>query len=476
MVILFISHRQRREFRAVNRDFASSLIQLNNTFYREHSASFSDTRQAPWPGWVRTMDIALEQLDVATIEHPVRVFDLACGNMRFENFAAGGALAAKGVDGANPSADASCPFEFYGVDSCQDLAIDAHGHALRIPNLHFQELDVLDALMKLNPAETPDVLFDAPLADISVCFGFMHHVPSCEYRVRVLDALVRQTRPGGIIAISFWEFMNDERMARKAENLKHDYAATQKRDEFRLRGDLITANLYRMKSGEKVLHAENYYEDGCPTIDIPLDPLLSPQQNAAKNYKQYNKLKTAEFHLREQIEKAENERAYLESVLQELSQAETEQEFNEIRRELQETNYIRKSSGKKELKRAFAPRTFKTSSGLEVLVGRSNVQNDQLTKKADKRDYWFHTQHIHGSHVILRCAGLTPSDDDLREAAMLASYFSQAKESSSVPVDYCPVKFVKKPAGARPGMVTYDNYRTLYVTPEEGLAKKLFIR
>ena len=267
-----------------------------------------------------------------------------------------------------------------------------------------------------------------------------------------------------------------DRMARKAENLKRDYAATQKRDEFRLRGDLITANLYRMKGGERVLHAENYYEDGCPTIDIPLDPLLSPQQNAAKNYKQYNKLKTAEFHLREQIEKAENERAYLESVLQELSQAETEQEFNEIRRELQETNYIRKSSGKKELKRAFAPRTFKTSSGLEVLVGRSNVQNDQLTKKADKRDYWFHTQHIHGSHVILRCAGLTPSDDDLREAAMLASYFSQAKESSGVPVDYCPVKFVKKPAGARPGMVTYDNYRTLYVTPEEELAQKLLIR
>ena len=267
-----------------------------------------------------------------------------------------------------------------------------------------------------------------------------------------------------------------DRMARKAENLKRDYAATQKRDEFRLRGDLITANLYRMKGGERVLQAENYYEDGCPLIDIPLDPLLTPQQNAAKNYKQYNKLKTAEFHLREQIEKAENERAYLESVLQELSQAETEQEFNEIRRELQETNYIRKSSGKKELKRAFAPRTFKTSSGLEVLVGRSNVQNDQLTKKADKRDYWFHTQHIHGSHVILRCAGLVPGDEDLREAAMLAAYFSQAKESSGVGVDYCPVKFVKKPAGARPGMVTYDNYRTLYVTPEEGLVKKLFIR
>ena len=267
-----------------------------------------------------------------------------------------------------------------------------------------------------------------------------------------------------------------DRMARKSENLKRDYAATQKRDEFRLRGDLITANLYHMKGGERVLQAENYYEDGCPLINIPLDPLLSPQQNAAKNYKQYNKLKTAEFHLREQIEKAENERAYLESVLQELSQAETEQEFAEIRRELQETNYLKKSSGKKEQKRAFAPRTFQTSSGLEVLVGRSNVQNDQLTKKADKRDFWFHTQHIHGSHVILRCAGLMPSDEDLREAAMLAAYFSQAKESSGVPVDYCPVKFVKKPAGARPGMVTYDNYRTLYVTPEEAPVKKLSIK
>ena len=267
-----------------------------------------------------------------------------------------------------------------------------------------------------------------------------------------------------------------DRMARKSENLKRDYAATQKRDEFRLRGDLITANLYRMKGGERVLQAVNYYEDGCPLINIPLDPLLTPQQNAAKNYKQYNKLKTAEFHLREQIEKAENERAYLESVLQELAQAETEQEFHEILRELQETNYLKKSSGKKEQKRAFAPRTFQTSGGLEVLVGRSNVQNDQLTKKADKRDYWFHTQHIHGSHVILRCAGQTPGDEDLREAAMLAAYFSQAKESSGVPVDYCPVKFVKKPAGARPGMVTYDNYRTLYVTPEEAPIKKLSIK
>ena len=191
----------------MNRDFASSLIQLNNTFYREHAASFSDTRRAPWPGWVRTLDIALEQIDAVGGEQPVRAFDLACGNMRFEHFALGR---------LSSSPFAGRPLEFYGVDSCQDLATDEGGYARRIPNLHFQEVDVLGTLMKLNPADMPHVVFDAPLADISVCFGFMHHVPSCEYRVRVLDALVRQTRPGGIIAISFWEFMNDERMVRKA--------------------------------------------------------------------------------------------------------------------------------------------------------------------------------------------------------------------------------------------------------------------
>ena len=200
----------------MNRTFATQLIDLNNRFYQSHASSFSDTRQAPWPGWIRTMDTALRQLDIESTERPLRIFDLACGNMRFENFVSRGLLAAKGINGFSDGTNKAFPIEFYGVDSCQDLAIDARGHALRIPNLHFQECDVLDALMKLNPAETPETLFDAPLTDLSVCFGFMHHVPSTEFRVRVLDALVRQTRPGGIIAISFWEFMNDERMAKKA--------------------------------------------------------------------------------------------------------------------------------------------------------------------------------------------------------------------------------------------------------------------
>ena len=260
-----------------------------------------------------------------------------------------------------------------------------------------------------------------------------------------------------------------DRMARKSETLRREYAATQDRDRLRLCGDLITANLYRMERGMVSLTTENFYEDEQPQLTIALDPLLTPQQNAAKYYKRYNKAKSAEAHLREQITKSEAERAYLESVLQEIAQSETEQEFAEIRRELQETGYLRRGKDKKTPVRAFAPREYRSSAGLRILVGRSNAQNDQLTlKRADKRDVWLHAQRIHGSHVILCTGGVEPDEQSLTEAASLAAYYSQARESSNVPVDYTSVKYVKKPAGARPGMVVYETYRTIYVTPEEG--------
>ena len=260
-----------------------------------------------------------------------------------------------------------------------------------------------------------------------------------------------------------------DRMARKCETLKREYAATRERDLLRLCGDLITANLYRMERGMASFTTENFYEDVQPPLTIALDPLLTPQQNAAKYYKRYNKAKSAEIHLREQIAKAETERAYLDSVLQEIAQSETEQEFAEIRRELQETGYLRRGKDKKTPVRAFAPREYRSSAGLRILVGRSNAQNDQLTlKRADKRDVWFHAQKTHGSHVILCTGGAEPDERSVTEAALLAAYYSQARESANVPVDYTSVKYVKKPAGAIPGMVVYETYRTLYVTPEEG--------
>ena len=266
-----------------------------------------------------------------------------------------------------------------------------------------------------------------------------------------------------------------DRCRRKLAQQRQEFAKCQDRDQLRISGELITANLYRMERGQTKLTAENYYDPDCREITIPLDPLLTPQQNAAKYYKRYTKARTAEKYLTEQMALAERDEAYLESVLEELRQAETEQDFLDIRAELRENGFLKRSGKeKKELKRVTKPREFRTSGGWRVLVGRNNRQNDQLTTKtADYRDLWLHTQKIHGSHVILCCQGQEVPEEDLLQAARLAAYFSQAKDSANVPVDCAAVRYVKKPAGARPGMVTYTNARTLYVTPEEAEVKAL---
>ena len=264
-----------------------------------------------------------------------------------------------------------------------------------------------------------------------------------------------------------------DRLQRKLAMQEKDYAATQDRDRLRICGDLITSNLYRMERGQSKLVCDNFYDENCAETTIQLDPLLTPQQNAAKYYKRYTKAKTAEKYLREQMEFARRDAEYLESVLEEISHAETEQDFIDIRNELRDAGFLRKQ-GKKEIKRAAKPRGFRTTSGFRVLVGRNNRQNDQLTcKEADHRDLWFHTQKIHGSHVILCTEGREVDDDTIVEVAKLAAYYSQARESGNVPVDYTMVKNVKKPAGARPGMVIYKTCRTVNVTPDEALVKRL---
>ena len=266
-----------------------------------------------------------------------------------------------------------------------------------------------------------------------------------------------------------------DRLRRKLALQEREYAETQDRDKLRIQGDLITANLYRMERGQSRLECENFYEDNAPAV-IPLDPLLTPQQNAAKYYKRYTKAKTAEKYLRQQMDLARRDLEYLESVLAEIAQAETEQDFLDIRAELREAGFLKKQ-GKKDKSRPAAPWEFRTSSGLRVLVGRNNRQNDKLTlKDADRRDLWLHTQRIHGSHVILRCAGKVPPEEDVVEAAMLAAWFSQARESGNVPVDVAEVRNVKKPAGGRPGMVIYTTYRTVNVTPEEAVVKGLRVK
>ena len=268
-----------------------------------------------------------------------------------------------------------------------------------------------------------------------------------------------------------------DRLRRKLAMQERDYIQTQSRDQLRICGDLITSNLYRMERGQGKLVCENYYDEAGSEAVIQLDPLLTPQQNAAQYYKRYAKAKTAEKYLRQQMEIARRDLEYLESVLEEIGRAETEQDFLEIRSELREAGFLKKQGKKEPRQRAARPREFHTSGGFLVLVGRNNRQNDHLTlREADHRDLWLHTQKLHGSHVILRTGGQAVGEDDLVEAAKLAAWYSQARESGNVPVDYARVKDVKKPAGARPGMVVYTKYQTVNVTPEEALVKQLKIR
>ena len=265
------------------------------------------------------------------------------------------------------------------------------------------------------------------------------------------------------------------RTARKLANQQKELEATFDREHLRRLGDIVTANLHVISRGQARLTAVDFYDPEMKEIDIPLNPAISPQQNAAKFYKDYQKAKTAEKVLTEQIAKGEAELSYLASVLDELSRVESERDMQDIRQELTEGGYLRETGQKKKMKLpASKPMVFRSSDGFEILVGRNNRQNDLLTcKLAQKQDIWLHTQKIHGSHVIIACAHETPPDRTVTEAMQLAAYFSQAREGQNVPVDYTRVKNVKKPAGAKPGMVIYDHYSTAVVTPDAALAEKL---
>ena len=308
-------------------------------------------------------------------------------------------------------------------------------------------------------------------------------------------AIEQQTRPGFSLLLDEFYAQRDkaESMSRKSKELQKkiktvrdrtertlatrraEWDKSADRDTFRQYGDIIMANIYRMQKGDTALEAENFYLDGAPTVSIPLDALKMPQQNAARYYREYNKAKAAQEHLTGLIAKSETELDYLNSVLAEIDRAESERDLAEIRRELTDTGYLRKQKGgKPDRQKAQGPMRFVSATGYEILVGRSNAQNDELTLKTARRsDLWLHTQKIHGSHVIVRCQDETPDDETIYEAACLAAYYSQARNGGKVPVDYALAKFVKKPHGAMPGMVVYTDYKTIAADSSEEILKKL---
>ena len=266
-----------------------------------------------------------------------------------------------------------------------------------------------------------------------------------------------------------------DRTAKKLALQQEELKRSEDREALRRRADLITANLYRMKKGDRTLIAQDFYAEDCPEVEIPLDPLKTPQQNAAALYKSYQKAKTAEAHLTKLIDEAEQSLNYLNSVLDELARAESERDLAEIRAELRATGYLRKEkTNKREKSQPRAPLRFVSSTGYEILVGRSNTQNDELTHKIARRtDIWLHTQKVHGSHVIIRAQDTQPDGQTIAEAASLAVYYSQARGGGKTPVDYTMVRFVRKPSGALPGMVLYTEYQTCMAESDETLVARL---
>lgn len=264
-----------------------------------------------------------------------------------------------------------------------------------------------------------------------------------------------------------------ERVSRKLELQKKELSDCSEREVFRVCGDMINANIYRLEKGMTKCTLEDFYT-GEPR-EIALDSRLTPAQNAQKYYNEYRKLDTAEKMLTELIAKGQQELVYIDSVFDAVSRTDSEADLAEIRRELREQGYLKGGVRPDEkVKKQSEPLKFRSSDGFDILVGRNNKQNDQLTLKTAKAaDIWLHTKEIAGSHVIIRTEGKEAPEQTIFEAAMLAAYHSKARESSQVPVDYTAVKFVKKPAGAKPGMVIFTNNRTLYVAPDEELVNSL---
>lgn len=260
---------------------------------------------------------------------------------------------------------------------------------------------------------------------------------------------------------------NQTKLAKREKTLQDSENA----EEFRRDGELLTTFMTQVPRGAESVELQNYYEENAPIV-IKLNPALTPNQNAQKYFQKYQKLKNAVKLIYNQIAEAKDEIAYLESVLAQLEIA-GPMDIEVIKEELVASGYLKRKRSKKNRKQAPSkPERFVASDGTEILVGKNNLQNDQLTlKQARKTDIWLHAKNIPGSHVIVKSND--PSEETLLEAAELAAYFSKFRQSAQVPVDYVAVKHVHKPNGAKPGFVIYENQKTLFVTPEESLVEKL---
>ncbi len=302
-----------------------------------------------------------------------------------------------------------------------------------------------------------------------ICVSFGDAVTKF-YRERAREERIRNSGSDVIRLLANAEARIERKRAAQTEEL----LAAEDGEKFRLWGDLITANIYRLKKGYAVAAVEDYYTG--ETVEIPLDPRLPPAANAQKYYKKYTKAKTASEMLSRMLEESADELLYLATVRDALSRAESEKEILEIRQELCQSGYGSRMKSVKERKSA-APTVlrFVTSGGYEVLCGKNNLANEHITfRLAERDDWWFHVKNMPGSHVVMRCS---PDDDpperDFTEAATIAAVYSKASDGASVPVDYTKVRYVKKPPASKPGFVTYSKNWSAFVTPDMEMVKSL---
>ncbi|WP_212934620.1 Rqc2 family fibronectin-binding protein [Bacillus hominis] len=270
-------------------------------------------------------------------------------------------------------------------------------------------------------------------------------------------------------------FMQNEKTKNEKKLIKLEKTLQDagKADKYQLFGELLTANMYALKKGDKDIEVVNYYDENGGTVKITLNPLKTPSENAQRYFQKYQKAKNSVAIVEEQIVKTNEEILYFDSLLQQMEAA-SSKDIEEIREELAEEGYVRSRKTKNAKKKPTKPVLDKylSSDGTEIFVGKNNKQNDYLTTKFSRRDeIWLHTKDIPGSHVVIR--SLEPTEETLHEAAKIAAYYSKAKDSSSVPVDFTKIRHVKKPSGAKLGFVTYDNQQTLYVTPDADTVMKL---
>ena len=348
------------------------------------------------------------------------------------------------------------------LDCLRRIPLSEHGTRALLPGLRYELPPIPEGFEQKNPAgnereartqKTPNTERRSISELLDSRYGAMERQELQRRRAQELVKSVRRTRD-----------RQQRKLAAQAEELRR----TERLEDIRRQAELLQANLYRVRRGDRVLECENYYEEDLPLVTIPLDPTRTPQENLNARFREYRKLKGAKEHLTQLITDGEKQLEYLNSVLDELSRAGSTRELDEIRSELETTGWLKAQRSRNPKKRSaaktMAPMRFESPDGMEILVGRNNLQNDELTtRQARRTDYWFHVQQLHGSHVILCCEGLEPSPESIRAAAELAAYYSQARDSGRTAVDYTMVLNVKKPSGSLPGKVIYRNYRTMVV-------------